>query len=269
MNVVRRLVRTPLAGVVNMSSPRSTDPESHRIELATNFAAISRALYSAHTIQGTLQRIVALSLQTIHGCTGAGISFVQGDEILTPVWTEPLVLTVDNLQYATGEGPCLDAIAHGETFYADDLATDPRWPEFGPQAAAAGLRSLLSFCLFGTATVGALNLYATVPDAFDETDRAEGLIFAAHAGVALAAAGDLATVMQALTLEIDKLQNLQGALASRQVIGRAEGILMQREQITSDDAFDLLRRASQNLNTKLREVAQYVVETGEIPDQPA
>lgn len=172
------------------------------------------------------------------------------------------------MQYTTGQGPCLDAIAHGESVYADDLLTDPRWPSFGPMAADAGMRSLLSFCLFGEATLGALNLYAPLPRAFGATDRATGLIFATHAGVALAAAGELEDATEALAVETNRLANLHGALASRQVIGRAEGILMQRELISADQAFDLLRRASQHLNTKLQEVAQYVVDTGDVPHAP-
>jgi GAF domain-containing protein len=185
------------------------------------------------------------------------------------VWTEPKVLDVDTMQYTTGQGPCLDAIAQGESVYADDLLTDSRWPTFGPMAAEAGLRSLLSFCLFGKKTLGALNLYAPIPRAFGATDRAKGLIFATHAGVALAAAGEIEDATQALAVETARLENLHGALASRQVIGRAEGILMQRELITADQAFDLLRRASQHLNTKLREVAQFVVDTGDVPHAPA
>jgi len=78
---------------------------------------------------------------------------------------------------------------------------------------------------------------------------------------------ELEDANRALAVEIERLENLHGALASRQVIGRAEGILMQRELISADQAFDLLRRASQNLNTKLREVAQYVVDTGDLPRQ--
>jgi len=241
------------------------DPRGHRNEVAASFAEISRALYSAHTVQETLQRIVTYSVRTIEGCSGAGISFMQGDEIVTPVWTEPNVLEVDNMQYRTGEGPCLDAIAQRVSFYADDLLTDPRWPSFGPKAAEAGMRSLLSFCLFGEATLGALNLYAQLPRAFGATDRATGLIFATHAGVALAAAAELEDATEALAVETRRLRNLDGALASRQLIGQAEGILMQRELITADQAFDLLRRASQHLNTKLREVAQYVVDTGDMP----
>lgn len=237
-------------------------------ELAASFAEIARALYSAHTVKETLQRIVDYSVATIDGCSGAGISFLQDDTIVTPVWTEPKVLNVDTLQYKTGQGPCLDAISKGETFYAEDLLMDPRWPTFGPMAAEQGMRSLLSFCLFGHATLGALNLYAQLPRAFGTADRAKGLIFATHAGVALAAAGEREEAADALAVEVKTLENLHVALASRQVIGRAEGILMQRELITADQAFDLLRQASQDLNTKLREVAQYVVDTGDVPRSP-
>lgn len=247
----------------------SGDPQRDDLnDLAGSFAEISRALYSARTVKETLVRIVAFSVETIDGCSGAGISFVDEHEITTPVWTEPEILSVDEMQYSTGEGPCLDAITQGTTFYAGDLQTDPRWPTFGPMAAQVGMRSLLSFCLFAETTLGALNLYARRPHAFDATDRAKGLIFATHAGVALAAAGNLENATGALEVEIQKLHNLHGALASRQVIGRAEGILMEREHISADLAFDLLRQASQNLNTKLREVAQHVVNTGDIPSRP-
>ena len=237
-------------------------------DIAATFAAISRSLYAAGTVQETLQRIVDFSVLTIEGCTGAGISFMQGDEISTPVWTEPMVLEVDTMQYAAGQGPCLDAIAHGGSFYAEDLLTDPQWPSFGPMAAKAGMRSLLSFCLIGDAKLGALNLYSRLPLAFSITDRATALILAAHAGVALSAAEELEAAADALAAEIKRLEDLHGALASRQVIGRAEGILMQRDLITSDQAFDLLRRASQHLNIKLSEVAQGVVDTGDVYRSP-
>lgn len=244
---------------------RADPPPGDRSDIAANFAGIARSLYAARTVQETLQRIVDLSVDTIEGCSGAGISYVQGDDIVTPVWTSPIVLKIDEMQYLTGQGPCLDAIATGESFYADDLRSDARWPEFGPMAAAEGRRSLLSFCLAGETTLGALNLYAQLPRAFGATDRATALVFATHAGVALAAASELEQANLALSVELKRLENLHEALASRQVIGRAEGILMQRELITADEAFDLLRRASQHLNTKLREVAQIVVDTGEVP----
>ncbi|HEX9711572.1 MAG TPA: GAF and ANTAR domain-containing protein [Actinomycetota bacterium] len=249
--------------------PIEGDPEALRSGLASSFAEISRGLYSASTVKETLQRIVDFSVWTIDGCSGAGISFIQNGDVVTPVWTEPTVVEVDEMQYATGQGPCLDAISHGESFYAEDLLTDARWPTFGPMAAQAGLRSLLSFRLAGEATLGALNLYARLPRAFGATDRATGLIFATHAGVALAAAVELGDATRALEVETKRLENLQGALSSRQTIGRAEGILMNRELITGDQAFDLLRQASQQLNIKLREIAEFVVDTGDIPHLPS
>lgn len=236
-------------------------------DLAMEFAEISRALWSAPTIQDTLQRIVDFSVQTIDGCDGAGISFILGDTITTPVWTNPAVVAIDTQQYTTGEGPCLDAIAKETSYYAEDLASDQRWPVFGPRAAEAGMRSLLSFRLFGTTTLGALNLYAHSPYAYGAEDRAKGLIFATHAGIALDAAQTVAGMAEALAVETKRLSDLKGALDSREIIGQAEGVLMERELISSDEAFRLLRQASQHLNIKLRRVAQLLVDTGQLPEE--
>jgi len=238
-------------------------------DLAADLAGLARALWSAPTVQDTLQRIVDFSLATIDGCDGAGIWIVHDGALTTPVSTGPDVLEVDEIQQAAGEGPSLDALAADEmAFYADDLAGDPRWPRFGPLAAAKGMRSLLSFQLSTDRTLGALNLYAHLPRAYGATDRAKGLILAGYAGLALGAAQAMEGAAKALEVENKRLHDLEGALASRQVIGRAEGVLMQRELITADQAFTLLRRASQHLNIKLREVAQRVVDTGEVPTAP-
>jgi hypothetical protein len=234
--------------------------------LAASFAEIARMLYSARTVKETLDRIVLFSVDTIKGCSEAGISLWQGDEIVTPVWTEQRVVEVETMQYTTGQGPGVDAIGQGASLYAEDLLTDRRWPNFGPMAAEAGMRSLLSLCLFGEGRLGALNLYARQPRAFGATDRAKGLILATHAGVALAAAVEQEDATHALRVEMKKLQKPHGALASRHVIGRAEGILMQSELITADDAFDLLRRASQHLASRLREIAEHVGDPGDDGD---
>jgi len=108
------------------------------------------------------------------------------------------------------------------------------------------------------ATLGALQLYARLPAAFNATDRAQGLIFAAHAGMALGVARAQAT-------ERGRTDHLQTALVSREIIGQAQGILMERERITAEQAFDLLRRSSQHLNRRLRDVAQELVDTGTVP----
>lgn len=235
-------------------------------ELASSFAGIARTLFSSRTVRETLQRIVNFSVATVEGSDAAGISLLSGTEVATPVYSERAALEIDNVQYETGEGPCLDAIAKETTVYAEDLAEDARWPSFGPRAAALGMRSLLSCRLSGNeATLGALNLYARLPRAYGAIDRTKAVIFAAHAGVALGAAQGLEDASALLDREIHRLEALRGALASREVIGQAQGILIERERVTADQAFVVLRQASQHLNVKLREVAQYIVDTGDIP----
>jgi hypothetical protein len=263
-------LRNPVVNRTKLTSNLSnTDRESEREELATYFAAIARALYSAKTLDGTLQHIVDFAVEAIDSCTGAGIALVDGQQVITPVASDANVLALDAMQNVSGEGPALAAIAEHGNFFSDDLATDRRWPALAALLAGTGPCSALSVCLVGDVTLGALNLYSADGAAFDRSDRTKALIFAVHAGVALAAAAELADAEAALAVELERLGNLQGALASRQVIGRAEGILMEREHVTADQAFDLLRQASQHLNTKLRDVAQHVVDTGQVPGSPS
>lgn len=121
------------------------------------------------------------------------------------------------------------------------------------------MRSLLALPLLVNAAPGALNLYARYPRAFGVIDRGRASLLAAMAGFAFSSAQ---------THEDDERRaaNLHAALATREIIGQAQGILMERERITSDQAFDILRRASQHLNVKLRDIAQTLVDTGERPD---
>ena len=167
-------------------------------------------------------------------------------------------MVIDQLQIESGEGPCLDAATQRTTFYADDLIDDPRWPTFGPPAVATGVRSVLAYSL-STARPSALNMYARLPAAFGATDRAQGQLFATLARLAIDSAEQRAS-------DKSKAGNLADALRTRELIGQAQGILMERERITADQAFDVLRRASQHMNIKLREVAETLVETGESPD---
>ena len=222
-----------------------------------DIAEFAVALFAGGTVAATLQRIVDLAVVTIDGCDACGIFLVKDESIATQACSDALVADLDRLQLDTDEGPCLDAVSEAATFYAMDLAEDSRWPRFGPSATALGIRSLLAVPL-AAERPSALNLYARLPAAFGATDRAKGLIFATLAGLALKCAAEREG-------DVDALANLHQALRTREMIGQAEGILMERERITAEQAFDVLRRASQNLNIKLREVADAVVVTGEVP----
>jgi hypothetical protein len=245
--------------------PQMVETEQPYGELASSFASISQALFSDPTVGGTLQRIVDFAVITVDGCDAAGISLLTGTEITTPVYSGSMALQMDAIQYETAEGPCLDAITKETTVYAEDLIDDPRWPSFGPRAAELGMRSLLACRLSANGTRGALNLYAQLPRAYGATDRTKAVIFAAHAGVALGAAEALKGSTDSFDAAVLRLEQLNAALVTREVIGQAQGILIERERITADQAFSILRVASQHLNVKLREVALYVVETGEVP----
>jgi hypothetical protein len=228
-------------------------------ELTTNITRMMRALYSAGSVGDTLAQVVELAVGTIDGCDFAGIFMIDGGDVTTPVSTDPIVIELDGLQHRTGEGPCLDAIALSSPFYADDLSDDERWPSFGPAATALGVRSLFGLPLRFNDTPGALNLYARYPQAFGVIDRGKAVLLATTADLAFSSA-------QSLENEERRNTTLHAALATREIIGQAQGILMERERINADQAFDVLRRASQHLNVKLRDVAQDLVDTGERPD---
>jgi GAF domain-containing protein len=249
--------------VTGGESPEFSEPaivgEKLTSELALDFSQTARVLFGAGDVGETLSQVAKLAVVTIEACEFAGIFLVKRGGLESTAHTDPLVLELDELQRRFGEGPCLDAVTHGVTLYADELSDDPRWSEFGPEAMARGIRSVLAVPLLGDGTLGALNLYARFRQAFGVVDRARGLLLAAMGGLAASAA-------RTHEDEARRAENLQAALVTRELIGQAQGILIERERITADQAFGILRQASQHLNIKLREVAQNLVDTGERPD---
>ena len=231
------------------------------VDLETALSEIARELFSSPTVEGTLQRIVHLAASSVEGCHAAGVFVIEGSVASTAAASDPCAVKLDQLQLDAGEGPCLDAAASGSSFYALDLLDDDRWRVFGPRAVDAGIRSILAYALTGD-RLSALNLYGQLPAAFGATDRAQGQLFATLATLALDAAERIAAGEK-------HAGQLSEALKTREVIGQAQGILMERERITADQAFDVLRRASQRLNVKLRDVARTLVDTGENTVPPA
>jgi hypothetical protein len=216
------------------------------------FAGAMRELASRQSVDETLQLVVDLSTELVRGCDLADIMFIRAGGMSTPVSTDPLAIALDDAQEQAEEGPCLAAGREEVMVVTDDLATDQRWPTFGPRAASMGVRSALSYQLFlhrnDEDRFGALNLYGEQPAAFDDTSVELGEVLAALCSATLATA-----------IEVE---GLRSALASRDVIGQAKGILMQRHRISASEAFDLLAKTSQARNVKVREIAARLVETG-------
>jgi transcriptional regulator with GAF, ATPase, and Fis domain len=228
-------------------------------DLAEAFADIARRLHGESSPKEVHERIGRAAVHTVGGCDHAAISLVYRHRAIDTVGaTDDVPHQVDAIQYDVGQGPCLNAIAEHEVFLIDDLAIDERWPLFSRRAAEeTGVRSMLSFRLFLEEDVlGALNLYSRKVQAFDEHGYAVGTILATHAAIAMRGAQ-----------ERDRGDQLEQALASNREIGMAMGLLMARGLMTQEQAFAVLRRASQHLNRKLHEVAAELVETGQLPQR--
>jgi GAF domain-containing protein len=231
--------------------------ESEQAALAAVFADIARQLQGQTSAERTQDRVTRAAVTTVGGCDHAAISIIsRRGGLHTVSATDDVPRRVDAIQYDAGEGPCLDVLAELQTSVIDDLAGDERWPVFSRRAVdETGVRSMLSFRLFVQGeTMGVLNLYSRRPVAFDEHGCAIGTVLAAHAAIAMSAA-----------LLREQVEQLEDALLSSREIGMAMGVLMGRGGVTQDEAFALLRHASQHLRRKLRDVAADVVETGQLP----
>ncbi|WP_307793247.1 GAF and ANTAR domain-containing protein [Amycolatopsis sp. MtRt-6] len=216
--------------------------------LGATLSSIARTLQAEPDVDSTLAAIVKAAVDHVDGAEHAGISLVErGRAIRTVAPTDDTVRAIDEVQYRTRQGPCLDAIAEHQVFSTGDLAAEDRWPEFACAAVRFGVRSMLSYRLFVTdTTLGALNLYSRARDAFGKQTQDDGRLFATHAAIALVGAQTEA--------------QLSAAIESRDVIGIAKGILMQRHDVDAVAAFRMLVESSQNANLKLHQVAAWLVE---------
>jgi len=228
------------------------------------FAGIAEHLYDAEDFDQVLSRIAAATVAMVAGCDTASVTIREHGGYRTAGSTDSTAQAVDEAQYASDEGPSLDAV-DASMVYAEAFP-DERWPKLGARPREAGVQSALSYGLRTRrgdigAAAASLNSYGAVPSAFDDEAQEIGLILAAHASVAARA------VEERSRLEMLGA-NLQQALLSRDVIGQAKGILMERFQMTPEDAFEVLRQASQRLNAKVHQLARGIAETGQLPAIP-
>lgn len=222
---------------------------------AQEMASMARDLLAQDSVAATLERITASTTELVEGCDAAGILVLHDNTVESLAPTHQMVTDSDQLQQRLGEGPCFDAArtAQGERVFriADLTGLQQRWPAYAPQAHALGVGSMMGFLLFTEdEDLGALNLYSHKPGAFTEASEVAGWLLASHAAVAFSSARTHAQMEQ--------------AVATRHLIGQAMGILMGSHHLTEEQAFDVLRRYSQENNIKLREVARLICERGSL-----
>ena len=234
--------------------PSAKASRAVNISLSQRLADLARYMQRQASPQAVLDIVVRAVVGTIPGAEEATITLVHARRrVLSAAATGDLARRFDDLQQETGQGPCLDAMYNQETVRVDALASDPRWPDLAHRAVQLGVCSMLSFQLFVESDdLGALNLLSRRAGAFTDESERIGLLFASHAAIAVADALDT--------------NHITTALGSRDVIGQAKGILMERYKITGEVAFALLAKTSQDTNRKLAEVAAHLTETGAFGD---
>jgi GAF domain-containing protein len=199
-----------------------------------------------------LTAIVVQASETVPPATWSGLIELEHDRLVPRVTYGEPPRVLDEWQQRAGAGPCFDAARQQAVVIIDDTGTDARWPEFGSLAGQQGVCSMLCVPLWvDRRRLGTLSLYAKAAYAFGEPDRRIAALYATLAALALA--------------DGQRVANLTVALESRDLIGQAKGILMERLRITPEAAFNLLSQVSQNANEKLSAVAERLVSTGQLP----
>jgi GAF domain-containing protein len=204
-------------------------------------------------VTGFLDSLVQWAVEQTPGAEACGLTLEQAGRGWTVTYSGELAARGDERQYELDDGPCLAAMRSGQVVAVEDMASDKRWGAYPQRAFDAGVRSTLSFPLApGTLGRGALNLYASRPSAFTDADRATGQMCAGQASGALSIAWRMAERERAV-------DDLTHGMITRQEIGQAVGLLMAQRRCTADEAFELLKGASQRSNEKLRDIAHRMV----------
>jgi len=214
--------------------------------LAETLGTLAVEMHAQPGTEATLKTIIAGAVLLLPEASWAGISLIENQQVKPAIPTDPVAEELDRLQTELGEGPVFDALREDHTVHIADLREETRWPRFIATATARGVHCMLSFRLYiSTRSLGVLNVYGSIPGVFSEDSVNTGELLAQHAAVALAGAS--------------AEEQFRRALASRDVIGQAKGILMHRDNLTGLQAFATLTRASQETNIKLADVAGWLV----------
>ena len=223
------------------------------------YEALARVVVADRELSEVLTEITRIARRAMPSVEAASVTLIRGDKPFTAAYDGQMALDADEMQYERGYGPCVDAGRAGQMFLVDDMRTEQRWPDYAQNVAAHGVLSSLSVPLpFQGVTIGALNIYASQPKVFDDSDIELAQEVAAWIAVAVGNA-------EAAARTSDDLTQLRTVMSSRALIEQAKGILMERHKIKEDEAFTILTHASQRTNTKLRDVAAELVQTGAVP----
>jgi anti-anti-sigma factor len=230
-------------------SPVTVEP----LDLVAELRRVTAVPADDDVVDGALRLVVALARATVGGADGVSVSLQRHGRLSTVAASDQTIMDMDTDQYTTGEGPCVDASVEGRWFHAESLQEETRWPAFTPKALDLGIKAILSSPLLaGDRPVGALNIYSRTTAAFATKEQELASMFATEASVILRDAG--------VGVADDHLLGRLGeALRTRQVIAQAQGVVMEREGVSEEEAYSLLRNFSRTTDLPIRDRAADVV----------
>ncbi|WP_138760253.1 GAF and ANTAR domain-containing protein [Modestobacter altitudinis] len=232
------------------------EPDADLAQLA--FDELGRMSFADHSLTSVLQEVTDLAARVLPGEAVTSVTILGNGRPATVAASGPLALELDLAQYDNGAGPCLDAARTGQVAEALDTSTEQRWGAFPRLAAERGCRGIMSFPMPPQEEVtGGLDVYARTAEPLDVGTRDTVARFAAYAVVPV-------SNMYLYESAVGRAGHLAAALDSRSVIDQAKGILMERSELSADQAFSALAGVSMESNTKVRDVAARFVETGEL-----
>jgi GAF domain-containing protein len=230
---------------------------------AETLAALLAIRLHDASLSDVLDKIVGVVKETLDGAEEVSVTLVRDDKPFTAAYTGQLALDADEMQYDRGYGPCIDAGQTGTLLISEDMREETRWPDYAAHVVPRGVLSSMSVPLpIQTQFVGALNCYARKPSAFSPEDISAGLELASHVAVAVANAVSYADTARLA-------EDMRAAMASRAAIEQAIGVIMAQNRCDAAKAFAVLRKASQNRNLKLRDVAKDIVRAVAEPAKPS
>jgi hypothetical protein len=232
-------------------------PGAEKADPATVFAALAEIIYQGSDAKQMYAAICIAATLSIRGCDHASLLVLDNDRYVTVGASDRLAQKIDDLERRAGDGPCIDAIEEETPQIDTDLTTPSLWPKLASVLVAeTPVRGAMGFRLLIDKRKGAaLNLFSDTPNSFDAESAGRAAVLASFASVAINAVA-----------KGEDAASLRRGLLSNREIGKAVGMLMLLHELTEDQAFDLLRRHSQDLNVKLAEVARAVIENrGQLP----
>src|SRR6266545_4495618 len=259
--------RVPAGGAgVGPSAPApgtARAPQAYGPMLVASFAAVAQHLFAVDDLRKVLADVLGFTVDAVEGCQCSGIVLCRDGRVVGTASSGAVAAELDDVQFRRREGPALDALGGGPPVYVPDLTALRDWPALSAAARRVGISTVLCHRLVISGPVegiplGVFTLYGAAPAAFGDAAREFATILTAYLSVTVA-------TFQRRD-EVDRREAaLHRGLTTRDVIGQAKGILMERQHLSAGDAFDMLRRASQGLNRKLADVARHLAETGELP----